>query len=112
MKFLNKIFGQKKKKWKRPSKKSCPKCISWRSMEWSCMWHRAWNILCQQGSASSGYRCYECGHFEWDKTPEEEITNDLKLKVDWISLPYDHPDFKDRNISIKDYVNERGFCKI
>ena len=49
----------------------CPKCKSWFSMEWSSMWHGAWNELCNQGAARSGKRCYECGHFDWDETCEE-----------------------------------------
>ena len=40
-------------------------------MEWSSMWNGGWNELCNQATARSGKRCYECGHFEWDETCEE-----------------------------------------
>lgn len=49
----------------------CPKCKSWFAMEWGSIWNGGWNELCQQATARSGKRCFECGHFEWDETCEE-----------------------------------------
>jgi len=60
MKQFFKIFS----KW--VHKKICPKCRS--LLMQRGYYIRGWNDLCDQATGDFGYRCYDCGYIEWNKT--------------------------------------------
>lgn len=47
----------------------CKKCGSIR-LDHS-LWIGGWNLLCEQATARTGTRCFDCGDIIWDQTDED-----------------------------------------
>jgi ssDNA-binding Zn-finger/Zn-ribbon topoisomerase 1 len=49
----------------------CPKCGKRSHHSGRGFWTRGYNDYCRQAISDSGWRCYECGHIEWDHSIDE-----------------------------------------
>lgn len=51
--------------------KKCPSCGKRNRESSHGRWSRGYNHYCKQATSDSGWRCYDCGYIEWDKSLEE-----------------------------------------